>query len=171
MVISELLDDPAIDPHGGLAVSSPPPAGIGSMGNPSDRRQEVTIRILGVEPGLDRRTGHPHVSLGQKPKAPRRRGDPDHLGHEVEPGDQLGHRVLDLQARVHLEEVEASIRPHDELDGPGQIVADRARARATACAPISARGARRRPPATAPPRRSSGLPARCSRRIRARRDG
>ena len=33
-------------------------------------------------------------------------GDPDHLGHQIEAGDHLGHRVFDLDARVHLDEVE-----------------------------------------------------------------
>ena len=34
------------------------------------------------------------------------RGDADLLLHDVDAGDHLGHRVLDLHARVHLDEVE-----------------------------------------------------------------
>jgi hypothetical protein len=34
-------------------------------------------------------------------------GDADHLGHQVDAGDHLGHRMLDLNAGVHLDEVEA----------------------------------------------------------------
>ena len=52
-------------------------------------------------------------------------GDQDHLLDEVDAGDQLGYRVLDLQPRVHLEEIEALVLPRDELDGAGRIVADR----------------------------------------------
>ena len=33
-------------------------------------------------------------------------GDAQLLGDQVEPGHQLGHRVLDLQAGVHLQEHE-----------------------------------------------------------------
>ena len=33
-------------------------------------------------------------------------GDPDHLAHQVDAGDHLRHRMLDLDARVHLQEVE-----------------------------------------------------------------
>jgi hypothetical protein len=47
-------------------------------------------------------------------------GDADHLLDEVQPGDELGDRVLDLQAGVHLEEVELLGRAADhELDRAG----------------------------------------------------
>ena len=38
---------------------------------------------------------------------------------------ELGHRMLDLQPRVHLEEVEALVLAGDELDRAGAVVADR----------------------------------------------
>ncbi len=38
---------------------------------------------------------------------------------QVLAGDALGHRVLDLQAGVHLQEVEVAVLVHDELDGTG----------------------------------------------------
>ena len=37
-------------------------------------------------------------------------GDPELLGDDVDPGHQLGHRMLHLQPRVHLEEVEVAAR-------------------------------------------------------------
>src|SRR6185312_2673968 len=40
-------------------------------------------------------------------------------------GDELGHRMLDLQPRVHLEEIEALVLAGDELDSAGAVVADR----------------------------------------------
>ena len=52
-------------------------------------------------------------------------GDPDLLAHEVEAGDHLGHRVLDLEARVHLHEVEAAVGVEQELEGADVGVADR----------------------------------------------
>ena len=65
-------------------------------------------------------------------------GDAQLLGDEVEPGDLLGDAVLDLQARVHLEEaelavlVEASRRcPRSRSRSP--------RATFTAASPIAAR--------------------------------
>src|SRR2546426_5798876 len=39
------------------------------------------------------------------------------LAHEIDAGHQLGHGVLDLKTRVHLEEVEVPLRVHEELDG------------------------------------------------------
>ena len=42
------------------------------------------------------------------PEAERLRRHPDLLGHEVEAGDHLGHRMLDLEPGVHLQEPEHS---------------------------------------------------------------
>ena len=53
-------------------------------------------------------------------------GDADLLAHDVDPGDHLGDRVLDLQARVHLEE-EVLLADEQPLDGAGAAVADCAR--------------------------------------------
>ena len=36
-------------------------------------------------------------------------GDAHHLPHEIDPGDFLGHRMLDLQARVHLQKIELAV--------------------------------------------------------------
>ena len=51
-------------------------------------------------------------------------GDPELLGDEIETGDRLGHRVLDLDPSVQLEKEEPSFID-DELDRPGASVADR----------------------------------------------
>ena len=45
---------------------------------------------------------------------------------EVDVGDLLGDRVLDLDARVHLDEDVAAVLAEEELDGAGVDVADRA---------------------------------------------
>ncbi len=47
-------------------------------------------------------------------------GDPDLRLHDVETGHDLGHRVLDLNARVDLDEVElARVGIHQEFDRAG----------------------------------------------------
>jgi hypothetical protein len=51
------------------------------------------------------------------------RGDADLLLHDVHAGDELGHRVLDLHARVHLDEVELVVLVQ-ELEGARAAVAD-----------------------------------------------
>ena len=52
------------------------------------------------------------------------RGDADLLLHQIEPGAHLGHAVLDLEPRVHLEEEElAVVAAGDELDGARADVA------------------------------------------------
>ena len=52
-------------------------------------------------------------------------GGDAHLGlHQVDVGDLLGHRVLDLDARVHLDEDVVALRVEQELHGAGVAVAD-----------------------------------------------
>src|SRR4029079_4891930 len=36
-------------------------------------------------------------------------GDPDLLAHEVQSGDEFGHGMFDLQARVHFDEIELPV--------------------------------------------------------------
>jgi hypothetical protein len=43
--------------------------------------------------------------------------------HDVDAGDQLGHRMLDLDAGVHLDEVELAVLV-EELEGAGAAIAD-----------------------------------------------
>ena len=88
-------------------------------------------------------------------------GDPQLQLDQVEPGDHLGDRVLDLQPGVHLQEEEL-LRPvagDDELDGAraGVAAGPRDGARPRRPSPPAWRG--RRAAATAPPRRSSGAGA------------
>ena len=66
-------------------------------------------------------------SSGASRAASRQRralGDGELQLDEVEPGDQLGDRVLDLQPGVHLEEPEPAVGLEEELDGAGADVAD-----------------------------------------------
>ena len=53
-------------------------------------------------------------------------GDPDHLAHQIDAGDHLGHRMLDLDAGVHLDEVEVVADVVVEvLERAGAAVVDR----------------------------------------------
>ena len=53
--------------------------------------------------------------------------DADLPAHQIDAGDHLGDRMLDLQPRVHLEEVEPAVVVEQELDRAGVGVADRLR--------------------------------------------
>ena len=87
------------------------------------RGQEVTGRVLGVDAALDRPAGELHVGLGQAQLLAG--GAADHLLDEVDAGDEFGHRMFDLQAGVHLEEVEAPVLAGDEFDRAGRVVIHR----------------------------------------------
>ena len=67
-------------------------------------------------------------------------GDADHLFHQIDAGDQLGHRMFDLQAGVHFQEVEIARPVDDEFDGAGAGIAHRFRQSAGLVAHRLARG-------------------------------
>ena len=50
------------------------------------------------------------------------RRDADLLAHDVDAGDGLGHRMLDLQPGVHLDEIEVAVLI-EEFDGAGAEIA------------------------------------------------
>ncbi len=82
-------------------------------------------RRLGVHARLDRVSVE--ADLADVERVTRR--DPQLLLDEVDTGDHLGHGVLDLQARVHLDE-EGLVEPvsrDEELDGARPEIADAAR--------------------------------------------
>ncbi len=45
--------------------------------------------------------------------------------HTIDAGHALGHRMLDLDARVHLEKIELAVARQEELDRSGADIADR----------------------------------------------
>ena len=67
-------------------------------------------RVLGVQPRLDRVARRDAASAWRSAQR-LARGDPQLLLDEVDAVDELGHRVLDLQPRVHLQEEELARRP------------------------------------------------------------
>ncbi len=47
----------------------------------------------------------------------------DLLAHEIDAGHHLGDRMLDLDAGVHLDEIELAVLV-EELDGAGAVIAE-----------------------------------------------
>ena len=85
-------------------------------------RLPVVGGVLRVEAGLDRPAAD-RGGLGRGQGAPG--GHVELQPDEVQTRRRLGHRMLDLQPRVHLEEEELPGVDREELDRPGAGVADR----------------------------------------------
>ena len=93
------------------------------VGRRAGRRPVVRPAAARHRGGPPRRGRSPvHVGLGEGKGLPGRHRQLQ--AHEVEPGDQLGHPVLHLEAGVHLQEVEAT-GIDQVLHGAGARVADR----------------------------------------------
>ena len=90
---------------------------------PAGRGQEIAVGILGIDPALDGPAGQRHVGLRQVELFAGRH--PNHLLDQIDAGDELGHRMLDLKTGVHLEKEEGAVLGGDELDGAGRIVMHR----------------------------------------------
>src|SRR5688500_11966838 len=90
------------------------------IGDPPGRGHEAE-RVLGVDAALDGVAGDRDVALLELEMAAV--GDADLLAHEVEAGDQFGDRMLDLEPRVHLDEIEAAVLV-EELDGADAEIAE-----------------------------------------------
>ena len=90
--------------------------------------QEAVARVLGGDAHLDgdaalldlRLTADADLGIGQAITL----GDAQLRLHQVTPRDRLGHRVLDLDARVDLDEVVGAVLGDQELDGARVGVAD-----------------------------------------------
>ena len=106
-----------VDPYAGAA-------GHAEGANHAGRRGE-RLRVFGVDAALDRVAGERDVPLLER--QPLARGDPDLLLDDVDAGQELGDRMLDLEAGVHLEEIEVALVVEEELEGPGVGVLDGAR--------------------------------------------
>ena len=102
-----------------------PALGKGEMGEAPRLRQEAPRRVLGIEPRLDGMAGGGDVFLREGQRLSRR--DAKLPFHQVEPGHHLGHRVLDLEAGVHLDEVEGAALVDQEFHRARAGIADRAR--------------------------------------------
>src|SRR5436190_12159749 len=113
-------------PHAGVDAHARP----GRLGVEADRpalRQKAVVGILGIDADLDRVAALAQLLLPPRQRLPA--GDVDLRAHEVDADDLLGDGVLDLQARVHLEEVEVVFRRDDELARAGVAIVDAPRRR------------------------------------------
>ena len=91
------------------------------VGERAGRRLKILARILGVNAHLDRSTLRRGFPVREIEFAGR---GAQHPLDEIDAGDFLGHAVLDLQARVDLEEIEfARGVVVDEFDRAGVLVA------------------------------------------------
>ena len=89
---------------------------------PPGRGHEIAVRVLGIDAALHRPAIELHVALLDRQLFAG--GDTDHLLDQIDAGDEFGHRMLDLQPRVHLEEEEALVLAGDEFDRAGAVVTD-----------------------------------------------
>ena len=88
-------------------------------------RAEAVGRVLGGDAALERGAAQRDGLLGQAEVGERLAGGDAQLRlHEVDVGDLLGDRVLDLDARVHLDEDVVAVAVEQELDGARVAVAD-----------------------------------------------
>ena len=77
-------------------------------------------RVLRVDPALDRMAAQLDVLLTHRERLAER--DEDLLANEVELGDHLGDRVLDLDPCVHLHEEVVAVARQQALDRPRRAV-------------------------------------------------
>ena len=66
--------------------------------------RKFVLRIFGIDAELHRETAHGDLVLLETQRQPG--GDADLLLDDVDPGDALGDGVLDLDAGIHLHEIE-----------------------------------------------------------------
>src|SRR5678815_3036894 len=89
------------------------------------RRLEVARRIFSIDTAFDDVTSK-RWELPDAELLPR--GDADLLLHQIDPGEHLGDRMLDLDSGIHLHEIERSVLVEEHLDRAGADVVDRLRA-------------------------------------------
>ncbi len=82
------------------------------LGQRAGRGPEFDSGILGIEPALDGVAARGHLILAEGEGLAA--GDAQLGGHQVDAGDHLGDRMLDLDTRVHLQEIEILARGVDD---------------------------------------------------------
>ncbi len=92
------------------------PSRLAPCADGSSRGQKPLGGVLGINTCLHRMAVGCDLVLPQRQLFPH--GDAQLPLHEVDAGDHLGHGMLDLQARIHLDEMKTG-RIRDEFDRPG----------------------------------------------------
>ncbi len=85
-----------------------------------------SFRVLGVNAALDGMAGLRDMALA--PRQIAAGGDFDLRFDQIDADDPLGHRMLDLETRVHLEKIEILFLIQQKFQRAGANVTDRARA-------------------------------------------
>src|SRR5271156_1220368 len=75
-------------------------------------RREITRRLLGVDAGFDCVSALADVILAKSQPLTHRH--PKLRCDEIDTGYRLGHRMLDLEARVHFQKIEGAVLAVDE---------------------------------------------------------
>ncbi len=111
---------------GGAAVEADAGAARGTVGaDPSGVRAEAVGGVLGGDAALEGGAAQGDGVLGEAEVGEGLAGGDPHLGlDQVDVGDLFGDGVLDLDARVHLDEHVVAVAVEQELDRAGVAVAD-----------------------------------------------
>src|SRR5258708_19107368 len=104
-----------------VRIDADPRTARGVIGGDLSRRGRKAIRILGVDAALEGVAAQHDVLLAKAQLLPG--GDADLLLHQIDPGDHFRDRVLDLDARIHLDEIELLVL-EQELERADTAVAD-----------------------------------------------
>ena len=105
------------------------------------RRGSELPRMFGVDSALDGVAANFELR-GQNVFQPLPCGDAQLRLDQIDAGDGLGDRVLNLDARVHFDEVELLVLIHQELDCSGILIADLSQAAAHGAAQFPAQPGR-----------------------------
>ena len=115
--------------HPGVHAHALPLAGVGGKhglqrwlkaNQPTRGRQKIAKRVFGIDAALNGPAIAFDLSLRQRQLLTS--GHPNHQLHQIQPGDALRHRVLHLQARVHLQKVKTLVFAHHKLHCAGALV-------------------------------------------------
>jgi len=101
------------------------PGGQLDGGDNASGGQVAVVGVFSIDATLNGPAVDDHVLLAQA--QPPAAGDAQLLLNDVDARHQLRHRMLHLDASVHLQEVEVPVAVEQELNRPGVDVVDRAR--------------------------------------------
>ena len=103
--------------------TNPWSAGNAERGDLAGRGAEVVVGVFGVDPTLEGVPVGDDVRLLERQRLTR--GDADLLFHKIDAGHHFRDRVLDLNARVDLDEVEPVVGVDEEFTGSRVDVSNR----------------------------------------------
>ena len=99
---------------------TPGPPGRRRSLDHAGRWSEVALGILRVNPHFDRVAVLRNLFLRDRQLLPR--GHADLLFDQIDPGHLLGHRMLNLDASVHFQQIEVLILINQELHRAGVLI-------------------------------------------------